>query len=110
MASFLSDLSIKTKVITCAVIGFAMMIATALAIFQGDAAVNEAVARGSQLRDELVAALRVQAPPQEAARLAREIEAADARAVEARKAATYTLVAVSAAGMVVFARRLKPAR
>jgi methyl-accepting chemotaxis protein len=103
MSGFLSSLSIKTKVITCAVIGFAMMLATALAIFWGDAAVNEAVQAGSRARDELVAAVRAQAPADAAARLTRHIADIDARAVEARKSATWTLVAVSAAGMAVFA-------
>jgi methyl-accepting chemotaxis protein len=103
MSGFLSDLSIKTKVITCAVIGFAMMLATALTIFWGDAAVNEAVQGGSRARDELVTALRTQAPADAVTRLARQIADADARAVEARRSATWTLVAVSVAGMVVFA-------
>ncbi len=103
MSAFLSNLSIKTKVITCAVIGFAMMLATALAIFWGDAAVNEAVLRGSQARDQLVTALRAQAPADATARIAREIAEADAGAAGARKTATWTLVAVSTAGMGVFA-------
>jgi methyl-accepting chemotaxis protein len=103
MATFLPDLSIKAKVITCAAIGFAMMLATALAIFWGDAAVNEAVGHGSKLRDELVAVLKGPSPGEAAARLEREIAEADRRAAGARATAGWTLVAVSAAGLGVFA-------
>ena len=114
MKNTLSDLTIKTKVIACAAIGFTMMIATALAIFWGDAGVNEAIERGSRLRDQQVLALRAQlaesGKPRDAAqdsavaeRIGRDVAAADKAAVEARTVATWTLVAVSAAGMVVFA-------
>ena len=117
MKNILSGLTIKTKVIACAAIGFAMMLATALAIFRGDAGVNEAIERGSRLRDQQVLALRAQlagnGTPRDAAResaaraaierVGRDIAAADKAAVEARTVATWTLIVVSVAGMVVFA-------
>ena len=117
MKTMLSDLTIKAKVVICAVIGFTMMLATALAIFWGDAGTDEAVERGSRLRDELVTLLSAEVDragkPRDAAqeqaardaraRIARDIAAADAAVPDARRAATWTLVLVSAAGMAVFA-------
>ncbi|MBL0142037.1 MAG: HAMP domain-containing protein [Betaproteobacteria bacterium] len=116
MMTILSNLTIKTKVITCAVIGFAMMIATALTMFWSDAAIVEAMEGGSRLRDQLVAQLREDAArsgvPGVAAsgatqaaseRIAREIAAADSAVLEAKRTATIAFAAVSTAGMVVFA-------
>lgn len=98
-------LSIRVRVITCAVIGFAMVLLAAGGIYWAGLRTEAALREGLAARDTLVSELaRGQAAEQARLERARaEIRSADARAVEAGRTATWIIVITSSIAMVVFA-------
>jgi len=99
------NLSIRTKVITCAVIGFAMVLLSAGGIYWADARTDSDLHDAIGARDALIARLSAAGPPDPALleRARAEIASVDARAIETGHAATRIIVTTSTIAMVVFA-------